>query len=90
MDEYLDACIYDACGVKWLNNFHTGMCNVLSAYSIACENMGVSMSGWRDGTLCPREVGNLETNLVITIVTILVTNLVTTLVTNLVTILVTN
>ena len=81
MDEYLDACIYDACGVKWLNNFHTGMCNVLSAYSIACENMGVSMSGWRDGTLCPREVGNLEINLVtsliITLVTILVTNLVT-------------
>lgn len=56
VEEYMDACIYDACGVKWLNSFHTGMCNVLSAYSIACENMGVFLNGWRDGTICPREL----------------------------------
>ena len=56
VEEYLENCIYDANGVKWLENFKTGMCNVLSAYSIACENMGVQVAGWRDDTPCPREV----------------------------------
>ncbi|KAL5265970.1 hypothetical protein ACHWQZ_G006572 [Mnemiopsis leidyi] len=55
VEEYLENCIYDTNGVKWLESYKTGMCNVLSAYSIACQGMGVQVAGWRDDTPCPRE-----------------------------------
>lgn len=52
VEEYMESCVYDSCGVKWLNHLHSGLCNVLSAYSVICERMGVDVSDWRLDTPC--------------------------------------
>ncbi|XP_072266263.1 IgGFc-binding protein-like [Pyxicephalus adspersus] len=48
---YFESCVYDLCATGGNQDQY---CNALEAYAAACENAGISVSDWRENTVCQK------------------------------------
>uniref|UniRef100_A0A8C5R268 VWFD domain-containing protein n=1 Tax=Leptobrachium leishanense TaxID=445787 RepID=A0A8C5R268_9ANUR len=48
--DYFDHCLFDMCASDGQKNT---LCDILQAYTIACQDAGVNIKPWRTPTLCP-------------------------------------